>query len=478
MEAQVSLSLTPLLPLIIVSGTMVLAITALSVRRSHGFTFCLAVLGIAVAFVVTWLLRSEDPCRVGVLFVSDSFASFYSALILAGACAVAVMSFDYLEGRPEGREEHYVLLLAAVLGGLTVVRAQHFASFFLGLEVLSVSLYPLIAYQRTSPSFTEAGLKYLILSGVSSAFLLFGMALVYGATGTMDFSLIPQRLAFVDQWAMPAAGMVFIIVGIGFKLGLVPFHMWAPDVYQGAPAPVTALIATVSKGAMFGLLLRLFSSISLSDHPSLFVVFAIVAVASMFTGNLLALFQDSVKRILAYSSIAHLGYLLVAFLSSGALRVASVTFYLVVYFAMTIGAFAVVTMLSGREKDADAMAEYEGLFDRRPMLGGAFALILLSLAGIPITAGFIGKIYIIAAGVGSLLGVLVVILVVNSAISLFFYLRVVSAIFRTAPEARGTTTGPALKGKVLVVLLVALLVWWGIYPAPLMSLIEGLRIGP
>lgn len=476
-----SLSLAPLLPLVIVSATIVAAVIALSVKRSHKFILFLTLFGIGVAFVSLWPVRPLSPASlpVGALFSSDGFASFYGSLILAGAFAVALVSFDYLEKRPEGKEEHYVLLLGALLGALVVVFARHFVSFFLGLEVLSVSLYPLIAYQRTSPSYAEAGIKYLVLSGASSAFLLFGIALVYGATGAMEFSAMAGRLAEAGrEWVMPASGMVLVMVGIGFKLGLVPFHMWTPDVYQGAPAPVTALIATVSKGAMFGLLLRLFSRIDLTGQPRLFLVFAIIAVASMFTGNLLALFQKNVKRLLAYSSIAHLGYLLVAFLSTGPLRVTAVTFYLVVYFVMTIGAFAVVSSLSGKERDADDVAEYEGLFDRRPFVGGAFVFMLLSLAGMPLSAGFIGKIYIVAAGLGSLLTTLVVILMVNSAISLFYYLRVVAAVFRTGPVTRPSVSRIGLGVTVVMAVLFVLLVWWGVYPIPLIDLIEGITIGP
>jgi NADH-quinone oxidoreductase subunit N len=476
-----TLPVMPLLPLVIVSATIVIAIIALSIKRSHRFIFFLTLLGTTVAFASLRPVNSfpSAALQTSMLFSFDGFASFYGGLILAGAFAVALISFDYLKRHPEGKEEHYVLLLGALLGALTVVFARHFVSFFLGLELLSISLYPLIAYQRTSPTYAEAGLKYLVLSGASSAFLLFGMALVYGATGAMEFSSVAQKLSAAGrEWAMPAAGMVLVMVGIGFKLGLVPFHMWTPDVYQGAPAPVTALIATVSKGAVFGLLLRLFSRIDLTGHQQLFVVFAIVAVASMFAGNLLALFQQSIKRLLAYSSIAHLGYLLVAFLSAGPLRVTAVTFYLTVYFAMTVGAFAVVASLSGERGDADNMAEYEGLFDRRPFVGGAFVFMLLSLAGMPLTAGFIGKIYVVAAGLGSLLTVLVVILIINSAISLFYYLRVVAVVFKAGPGKGSTVSTIGLGGSVVMAVLFLLLVWWGVYPIPLVDLIEGITIGP
>jgi NADH-quinone oxidoreductase subunit N len=240
---------------------------------------------------------------------------------------------------------------------------------------------------------------------------------------------------------------------------------------------VTAFIATVSKGSVFGLTLRYFAGISLFDHPQVFVVFTIIAVASMFVGNLLALFQNNIKRILAYSSIAHFGYLLVAFLSSGPLRVTAVTFYLVAYFVTTLGTFGVVTLLSPKERDAEEIEEYVGLFDRRPWLAGAFVLMLLSLAGMPLTVGFVGKIYVIAAGIGSLLWMLVIVLIVNSAIGLFYYLRIVIAVFQPSIPGGAPVSSSVLKGKVLMAVLFILLVWWGVYPIHLINLIERIGIG-
>jgi NADH-quinone oxidoreductase subunit N len=477
MATEIALLRAPLLPLAIVAATIVITMIALSIRRSHRFTFSLAGAGILAAIAAS--LSSRFPgAQQGVLFTADSFGLFYSVLLLSAYFVIVAVSFDYLRMRPESKEEYYLLFLGATLGALIIVVARHFVSFFLGLEILSVSLYPLIAYQRTSPSYTEAGLKYLVLSVVSSAFLLFGMALIYGATGTMDLAFVGTLPAGLnEEWLMTGAGTMLLVVGIGFKLGVVPFHMWTPDVYEGAPAPVTAFIATVSKGSIFCLLLRFFADVSLSDHPQLFYVFAIVAVLSMFAGNLLALFQNNVKRVLAYSSIAHFGYLMVAFLSSGPARVIAVTFYLTAYFVTTIGAFVVVTLLSGKEKDAGGMEEYEGLSERRPWLAAAFTFMLLSLAGMPLTVGFIGKIYIMAAGLGSLLWVLVAVLIINSAISLFYYLRIVVALFGPAVTGGAGRPAFALKGSVLLMGLFLVLVWWGVYPIPLIRLIEHIGIG-
>lgn len=471
-------SFASLLPLIILAGAMPLLMIILCFVRSHVLTFYVTLLAIAASLAVLATTAPLGARKVGILFIFDGLTLFYSGLLLAGSIAVVVLSHEYLIGRSGDKEEYYVLLLGAIVGALVLVASCHFASFFLGLELLSISLYPLIAYLRTAPYDAEAGIKYLVISGAASAFLLFGMALVYGSTGTMEFSLIGKRLAgFAAGGPMALAGMVFLVVGIGFKIGLVPFHMWTPDVYEGSPAPVAAFIATISKGSMIGLVLRYFSGFSLSDYPRLFVIFAIMAIASMFTGNLLALFQTSIKRLLAYSSIAHFGYLLVALLSAGPLKVPAATYYLVAYVATTLGAFGVVTLFSGKEHDADGIDAYEGMGRRRPWLGGTLAFMLLSLAGMPLTAGFIAKFYVVAAGIGSALWALVAVLIVNSAIGLFYYLRVITALYRT--PASEVPQGPScgITARVVMVVLLAAVLWWGIYPSPLITLIQTITIG-
>jgi NADH-quinone oxidoreductase subunit N len=266
-----------------------------------------------------------------------------------------------------------------------------------------------------------------------------------------------------------------IIVGVGFKLALVPFHLWTPDVYEGAPAPVTAFVATVSKGSMFALLLRYFIQVDVHAYGASFLVLSLIAIVSMFVGNLLALLQNNVKRVLAYSSIAHLGYLVVALLASGALAAAAAAFYLTAYFVTTLIAFGIVTVLSPDERDADALIDYQGLFWRRPLLAGIFTATLFSLAGIPLTAGFVGKFYLVAAGVQSALWLLVIILVVSSVIGLFYYVRIIAVMYMPLPE-REEVSVPAsslsLAGGAALAVLALLLVWLGAYPAPFIDVIR------
>jgi NADH-quinone oxidoreductase subunit N len=397
-------------------------------------------------------------------------------MMTAACLAVALIAYGYLEKCNGHHEEFYALLLLATLGSDVLVASTHFASFFLGLEILSVSLYALAAYLHERQISLEAGIKYLVLAASSAAFLLFGMALIYADLGSMSFGPMAARLTAPAGLSLPVlfSGTALLITGIGFKLGVVPFHLWTPDVYEGAPAPVTAFIATASKGGMFALLLRYFYA-SNWQFRALYVVFAIIAVASMIAGNLLALLQNNVKRILAYSSIAHLGYLLVAFLAGGAFAIQAVTFYLVAYFVTTLGAFGVVAVLSDGTREADELDDYRGLFWQRPVLGTIFTLTLLSLAGIPLTAGFLGKFYIIAAGASSSIWALIVILVVTSVIGLFYYLRIVVVIFSNLP--RSTEPLPpapslSLLGCYTLVVLAIMLVWFGVYPSQLLDLIR------
>jgi NADH-quinone oxidoreductase subunit N len=274
---------------------------------------------------------------------------------------------------------------------------------------------------------------------------------------------------------MLPAGTAMLVIGIGFKLAVVPFHMWTPDVYQGAPAPVTALLATVSKGALFALLLRYSAVLDFQSYSSIVVLFTVVALASMVVGNLLALLQNNVKRILAYSSIAHLGYLLVAFVAGGAIAVTAVSFYLVAYFVTTLGAFGVVTVLSPKDRDAELLDDYRDLGRRKPWLAGVFTVMLLSLAGIPLTAGFLGKYYVLAAGIGSTLWLLVGTLLVTSVIGLFYYLRIVVAMYGTA-ETVGLQShqvgNGALGATFVLAVLTVLLVYLGVYPNVLIQIIE------
>ncbi len=475
MGAQDLISLTP--HIILSIGTLVVMIQVI-IGRSHLAANAITLITLAASFFSLFQISSSVPHEISNIMITDGFSLFYAGLIIASSFIVAMLSFNYFDGRNVNYDEYYMLLLLATLGTVVMVSSQHFISLFLGLEILSVSLYTMIGYFRNRDRSIEAGIKYLILAAASSAFLLFGMGLIYTDLGSMQFSGIADGLSKVGATPLVLAGFSMMIVGVGFKLAVAPFHMWTPDVYEGAPAPVTALIASISKGGMFGALLRFFVTVDGTQYHSLIIVFTVIAIASMFIGNILALLQNNVKRILAFSSIAHLGYLLVAFIASGSLGAEAATFYLVAYSVTILGSFGIVSILSDKERDAEGIIDYRGLFWRRPLLSVVFVAMLLSLAGIPLTAGFIGKYYVVASGVQANLWLLAIMLVINSVIGLYYYLRIVATMlaYTKEEEEKFPALNPtfSLSGVVALAVLTLLVVWLGVLPSNMIQVVEGM----
>jgi NADH-quinone oxidoreductase subunit N len=454
-------------PILAMGALCIITMLGIAVRRHHATIAALAAASTVMTLATLPLAASVAPRTVAMLLRLDTYALLYMGLVSAATLVIIALSYRYWTlhaNNNEECEEFYLLVLIATFGALVLTASVHFASFFLGLELISVSLYGLIGYLRTRRAPLEASLKYLLLSSTASAFLLFGMALLYFQTGTMVFSEI---------------GFTLVMVAIGFKLGLVPFHLWIPDVYQGAPAPITAYVATVSKVAVAALLLRFVSDLRILELQTLSMFFAFLAATSMLAGNFLALLQQNVKRLLAYSSIAHFGYLLVALLAGGPFATEAVTFYLIAYVTMTLGAFGVVTARSTPFRDADAFEDYRGLFWSRPWLAVTFMLSLLSLAGIPITAGFLGKFYAIAAGIYADRWLLVLLVITNSAIGVYYYLRLIVTMFdRSAAEItiEDSASGHEIPGHWATVLslglIASMLLWLGGYPGPVIEFIR------
>jgi NADH-quinone oxidoreductase subunit N len=471
--------LVSLLPVgVLAAGSLLVLLSSAFLRRLTP-AFVLTLVATAAALVIAALQWSRAPFAVGAMLFFDRFVLFGVVLILGATIFAAVSSWSFLRQRPKEQGDFFFLLLVSSLGAVILAASSAFATFFLGLELLSVSLYAMIGWRREQGAGTEAAIKYLILAGASSAFLLFGMALVYAETGTMSLYHLAEIAA--GTGIIAPVGVGIMLVGIGFKLAVVPFHMWTPDVYDGAPAPVTGYIASVSKGAMVVVLARAFApalTVTASSGPISAAfpwVIAVIAGVSMFGGNILALRENNVKRILAYSSIAHLGYLLVAFLAAGPEGLRAIAFYLVAYFASILGAFAAVGEVSTKDHDADSVEDYRGLAASRPGLAFVLTAMILSLAGLPLTAGFIGKFLLIRAGAGAELWVLAVILAVNGTISIFYYLKIVSSVFRgsTAPAAGAAAVvsrAPFVAGLALAVLSLVVVVL-GVYPSPLLSFI-------
>jgi NADH-quinone oxidoreductase subunit N len=427
-----------LLPLLILGLSSIIILLASAFLKRVVVSFSVCMIGLISALIDVCLLWQTAPGPTAILVISR-FSLFAIGLILCASIVTAASALHGLRARKNERGEYFFLLTLASLGASILAAAGSFISLFLGLELLSVSLFTLIAYPRERISAGEAGIKYLILGGVSSAFLLFGMALVYFELGSMEISGIGMAAATAKSLLL-YTGLGLMTVGIGFKLAVVPFHLWTPDVYDGAPSHVSGFLATASKGAAAVILVRLFGPGGIDIESPLGIVFAVISGATMFVGNLLALREGNVKRILAYSSIANLGYLLIAFIAGGSASVVAVGFFLAAYFASTLSAFTSVAVLSG-EREADQIEDYRGLARRKPWRAACFTLSLISLAGLPLTAGFMGKFMIFIAGEGALLWVLAVLLAVNSTISLVYYLRVISTMYATPQVGREAAPG-------------------------------------
>lgn len=474
MNAVMSLvELQSILPLIVLTLVIVVLMLVIAFKRTHGLTA-----GFTVAGLLCTLLSIPIAVAVGeqemTLLSVDRYGIFFAVLLLGVSLASAILSWEYLRHRSGRNEEYYLLLLLASLGALVLAFASHVVSLLLGMELLGVSLYAMISYPDKGKLPLEAAIKYLVLSGCASAVLLFGFALLYAALGSMSFVEMGERLvSATDNEVLILAGTALVLTGIGFKLSIVPFHMWTPDVYQGAPLPVTGFLATVSKGAIFAALLRLFMEAQLHQYKTLLVALSVLAVASMLVGNLLALQQQNVKRLLSYSSIAHFGYLLITLVAGGMLgggnfAVEAASYYVVAYVVTTLAAFSVISVLSSDgEGEKQWVADLTGLFWRRPLLAGLLTLSLLSLAGIPLTAGFIGKLYVFASGIEGALWILLGALIIGSAIGIYYYLRI---IYVMTLQEDNKTTGSAIPwlGESVALLLAVLVVWLGIFPQPIM----------
>ena len=463
-----------LAPLTILAASAVLVMLITAVKRNHRIVNIVTIAALGAAFLSLFTVPPVIPLEIHQFVIVDGFALFYWGLLFTATIIVVLISYHYIEKRKTLHEEFYMLLLIATLGAAILVVSHHFISLFLGLEILSVALYVLIGYIRDRKKAIEGSIKYLIMAAASSAFLLFGISLVYASYGTMEFAALGERMQSSEINLLALAGFGMIVVGFGFKLAVVPFHMWTPDVYEGAPAPVAAFIATVSKGGVFALLLRFFIQVDSYQYSPILLIFTIIAIASMLGGNLLALQQNNVKRILAYSSIAHLGYLLVAFLAGGDMGRAAATFYLTAYFITMLGAFGIVTHLSSEdEQEAEPLGMYRGLMWQKPWIATVFTLMLLSLAGIPLTAGFVGKFYVVASGANAALWGLVIILVLSSVIGLYYYLRIIVTLF-SQPQEAVDYRSYSYQGSIVLGILTILLLWLGIYPSSLIHTITSL----
>jgi NADH-quinone oxidoreductase subunit N len=420
-------------PLLIVSvlGILILLVDLLLPHGKKHLTAYLALAGIVYAMIRTASQWGQFQVGYSGMVVLDNLSTALNLLFLASTGVVVLLSMPFLRREDVEPSEYYALLLFATVGMMILASGLDLITLFLGIEVLSISLYILAGYRRDSEASNEAAMKYFLLGAFASAVLLYGIALVYGATGTTSLVRIAETVS--GSATMPEgllfAGVALILVGLAFKVAAAPFHMWTPDVYEGAPTPITAFLSAGPKAAAFAALIRTFFIGFGPIQAEWNTILAVIAALTMTIGNVAAIAQTKVKRMLAYSSIAHSGYVLIGIVAGGAVGGAAAVFYLFAYVAMNLGAFAVIVLLEHKGQRGDELRDYAGVGFRYPLIGALLSLFMISLSGIPPTAGFVGKLYLFGAAVQSGHVLLAIIGVLNSAVSVFYYLRLMVLMY-------------------------------------------------
>jgi NADH-quinone oxidoreductase subunit N len=408
------------------------------------------------------------------MFMHDGFTVFFTLLLCAIGALAVLLSWDYVRRTRINQAEYYALLLCSTMGMIVMAASNDLITVFLGLELMSLALYVLVGFRRSRLESNEAAMKYFLLGAFASGFLLYGIALLYGATGTTN---LPAMARFLTGSAMIGnplflIGTLLLLTGFAFKVSAVPFHMWTPDAYEGAPTSVTAFMSVGAKAAGFAALLRV-SLLVLGDvHAQWAPALSWIAALTMTVGNVSALMQSNLKRMLAYSSIAHAGYILVAVIAGGPDGGAAALFYLAVYAFMNLGAFGILTLLGKGVEERVLMSDVQGLGFRQPLLGLALSLFMISLAGIPPTAGFMGKVYVFNTAVQQGLIPLVIIGVLNSVVSVYYYLRVTVALYMQEPQGEATHVSWALPGTVALVVAAVVTVWIGLQASGLLEMAQ------
>jgi NADH-quinone oxidoreductase subunit N len=428
--------------------------------EQRGFLGYMAVVGALAALASLYWVMGTEANAFGAMVRIDPLSFFFKVVIAIICLLTVLVSLGYAQREGIGFGEYYVLVLFATVGMMLMASAANLLIIFLGLEVMSISIYILVGIMRDDTRSVEAAFKYFLLGAFASAFLLYGIALIYAATGTLDLAGIGQVLvdrSWISGLPILITGAALLLVGFGFKIALVPFHMWTPDVYEGAPTSITAFMATGVKAAGFAAFVRVFFSALPALQPYWKEILWILAVATMTVGNIIALTQSNIKRMLAYSSIAHAGYILVAFTAGNELGMASILFYLLAYVFMNIGAFTVVILLGKKGKENTLLSNYEGLGYHHPLLAIAMAIFMFSLAGIPPTAGFMAKFYVFSAAIKADYYWLAIIGVLNSAVAAYYYLRVLIYMYFREPEK-----APTIKGFAPAAILVIIIAVWGV----------------
>ena len=450
--------------LVLTGGAMLLLLLAVLVPRRDGLLLWTALAAVALTLVLVVRFFGLDVTASRGLLAIDGFAAFFKVVVLLSAALTLLMSAPYLKVEGIRAGEYYFLILCATIGMMFMASGVELITLFIGLETMAVSFYVLAGFLKPTPRSNEAAVKYFLLGGFSLGILLYGMSLRYGVTGTTSLAGIAAALSGQDRSLVLVLAVILVGAGMGFKIAAVPFHMWAPDVYEGAPTPVTAFLSVGSKAASFAMLLRIFVVGLPALSAEWTLLFYVLAVVSMTVGNIAALTQSNLKRMLAYSSIAHAGYLLIGGGVGTERGVTAMLVYLGVYLFMQLGAFAVVAAMRRSDIIGDELKDLNGLSKRSPMAAIAMLFFMLSLGGIPPTAGFMGKVWLFGAAIDAGFIWLAVIAVANSALSIYYYIRVVVFMWINQEEPVGSpiVIGPAMRVALGVALLGTVVL--GLYP--------------
>ncbi len=480
-----------LLPeIVLTAGSLLLLLADLIVPRHKQSILAGVTLAILAATALALVPVADAHVQVSKGLISvDRFALFFKVIFLASAALTVLMSVRYLEVEGTRAGEYYFLILCATLGMMFMAGGTDLITLFIGLETMAISFYILTGFLKPSRRSNEAAVKYFLLGAFSLGILLYGMSFLYGLTGTTNLRTIATSLVGQERDPRLVLAVIMVVAGMGFKIAAVPFHMWAPDVYEGAPTPITAFLSVGSKAASFAMLLRnflealptmrmspaMYETVGLNASASTPIgwstMFYVLAVVTMTVGNFAALTQSNLKRMLAYSSIAHAGYLLIGVVAGTARGVTAILVYLFVYAFMQLGAFAVITMLRRSDVIGDELKDLNGLYFRQPFAAFAMLIFMLSLGGIPPTAGFMGKFWLFGAAIESGYVWLAVIGVLNSAVSLYYYVRIVVFMWlKNEPSGTEPVTSPTMAFALGLMVVATLLL--GVYPRPLFEFAE------
>ncbi|HTK80954.1 MAG TPA: NADH-quinone oxidoreductase subunit N [Bacteroidota bacterium] len=464
-------SLFSIAPLLAVTamGLLVLIVEAL-VTESENLSYWVTVLGLSASGILSYLTMQESAPAYNGMITVGGYGNYFTALFIVSALLTTILSRDYLKKTHTNFGEFYLLIIFSTIGMMLIASANDLIMVFLGIELMSICLYVLAGFMRRQPSANEASLKYFLLGAFATGFLLYGIALIYGATGTTNIPAIIEK--FPSQSLLFWSGIGLLLIGFAFKAGAVPFHMWIPDVYQGSPTTVSGFMSTGAKAAAFSAFVLVFAH-QFQGGEKLRTALSVLAAASMILGNIVAIAQSNIKRMLAYSSVAHAGYMIIGLAAGNALGKSGIVFYLTSYMFMNIGAFGILSILEQEGEKNLTFEDYAGLGRKKPLLAAMMSVFMLSLAGLPPFGGFFGKYYIFVAAVNSNLTWLAIIGVVMSVVSVYYYLRLVMVMYFQENDSE-VTAKPAMASFVVLAIATLAVLQLGVFPSSLLSIINTL----